>query len=121
MPWKKDSAEMVQFLDAALAPLPCQRRMMFGTPAYFINDNMFAGLHEDHFILRLSKADREALVETFDEATQFEPMPGRPMREYMVLPEALYNDAATLQDWLGRSYDYASSLPPKAPKAKKKG
>jgi TfoX/Sxy family transcriptional regulator of competence genes len=121
MPWKKNSAEMVQFLDAALSSLPCQRRMMFGTPAYFVNDNMFAGLHEDHFILRLSESDRKALADACDEATQFEPMPGRPMREYMVLPEELYSNPSALEEWLARSFSYVSALPPKAPKAKKKG
>ncbi|HEX2923389.1 MAG TPA: TfoX/Sxy family protein [Chloroflexota bacterium] len=95
--------------------------MMFGTPAYFVNDNMLAGLHEDHFILRLSEADRKALAENWNEATQFEPMPGRPMREYMVLPEGLYSDHSALEEWLSRSFSYVSSLPPKASKARRKG
>ncbi len=121
MAWKKNSAELVAFLDESLRAFPCQRRMMFGCPSYFVNDNMFAGLHQDRPILRLSPQDRESILSRWDEATIFEPMAGRPMREYVVVPESLYNDAAAFQEWLDRSFSYASSLPPKASKGKKKG
>jgi TfoX/Sxy family transcriptional regulator of competence genes len=120
MAWRKNSAEMVKVLDEALKLLPAQRRMMFGCPAYFVNDNMFAGLHQDSLILRLSEQDRQTLLSTWDEASQFEPMEGRPMREYVVLPEPLYADSQLFSEWVNRSFAYASSLPPKAPKSKKR-
>ncbi len=119
MAWRKNSAELVGLLDEALSPIPCRRKMMFGCPAYFVNDNMFAGLHQDSVILRLSQQDRERLLSAYDEATIFEPMAGRPMKEYVALPESLYSDSTTLREWLDRSFGYASSLPPRASKGKK--
>ncbi len=120
MAWKKNSAEMIALLDEALRPFACRRQMMFGGPAYFVNDNMFAGLHQDNVILRLSQQDREALLSAWDEASPFEPMAGRPMREYVVLPDALYNDPVVFAGWLDRSFSYAASLPQKERTGKKK-
>lgn len=120
MDWRKSSPEMTEFLDRALTPFNSQRKQMFGFPVYFINDNMFAGLHQDDLFIRLSEQDREAILAAFDEAGPFEPMPGRPMKEYVVLPEPLLNDSSVLQEWLERSFQYVSSLPPKERKTKKK-
>ena len=35
------------------------------------------------------------------------------MKEFVVLPERLYGDGMEFDHWLKRSYDWASSLPPK--------
>jgi TfoX/Sxy family transcriptional regulator of competence genes len=48
----------------------------------------------------------------------FEPMKGRVMKEYVVLPDSLYNDPEKFNELLSRSYEYVSSLPVK-PKKKK--
>ncbi len=120
MAWKKNSAERIGLLDEAMRSFPCLRKVMFGGPAYFVNDNMFAGLCQDSVILRLSPQDREKLLSAHDGATVFEPMPGRPMKEYVVLPESLYSDSTTMLEWLDRSFHYASSLPPKVSTGKKK-
>ncbi len=113
MAWQKVSAEMCEVLDRAIMAFECQKKMMFGCPAYFVNGNMFAGVHQDSMILRLSEGDRASLFAAFDETGQFEPMPGRPMKEYAVLPEAVYNELPVLREWLARSLQYASALPPK--------
>ena len=93
---------------------------MFGCPAYFVNNNMFTCVHQDNIILRLSKDDRKKIKNEFDEATPFEPMTGRVMKEYISVPEALYSDAETFDSWLKRSFDYASKLPQKKSKGRKK-
>jgi TfoX/Sxy family transcriptional regulator of competence genes len=119
MAWKKASPEMSDLLAEAVAPFPAEMRRMFGFPAYFANGNMFTGVFEDTIILRLSDQDRAELVAVYDEAAPFEPMAGRPMREYVVLPEGLLSDAAAFHDWLERSFSWASGLPPKETKAAK--
>jgi hypothetical protein len=50
----------------------------------------------------------------------FEPMAGRPMREYVVLPEIWRGDVPRIEEWAARALDHADELPPKQPKAKKK-
>jgi len=60
------------------------RRKMFGYPAAFANGNLFIGLHQNDFIMRLSEEDRTRFRAEYGERI-FEPMKGRPMREYVRL------------------------------------
>jgi hypothetical protein len=46
-------------------------------------------------------------------------MPGRPMKEYVVLPDALIADHAKLSEWVAKSFEYAAAMPSKAPRAKR--
>jgi len=48
----------------------------------------------------------------------FEPMPGRPMMGYIVLPKPVYSDDTIFAKWLDKSVKYASTLPPKQKKKK---
>lgn len=118
MPWKKASPELSRLLEEALSAYPVAKKMMFGCPAYFVNGNMCAGVFQEDIFIRLSRTDQEQLIASCDEASPFEPMAGRPMKEYMILPETLYSDAAQLQSWLKSSYQYTVNLPVKAKKTK---
>jgi len=42
----------------------------------------------------------------------FEPLPDRPMKEYVVVPPALVG-TAEIEDWVRRSFAYAGQLPPR--------
>ena len=121
--WRKPDAGLVELLDATIAGLefdaPVDYRPMFGCPAYFTGGNMFAGVWQDTVMLRLPE-DQRALAHTAG-ATPFEPMPGRPMKEYVALPASMVEDPAKAADWVGRAAAYAASLPPKkkTPRTKK--
>ena len=87
------------------------RRKMFGYPACFAGGHLFTSLHQDRWIVRLDDAgiaELEALG-----GTSFEPMPGRPMTGFLVLPLALRDDDARLEAWIGRALAHARSRPPK--------
>jgi TfoX/Sxy family transcriptional regulator of competence genes len=113
MAWRKSPQALVELFDRALPPSrTVERRRMFGYPAAFANGHLFAGLHQEDFILRLPEPARERAKREHG-ARPFEPVPGRQMREYVVLPEALLQDRATLAAWLARSMRYVRSLPPK--------
>jgi hypothetical protein len=84
---------------------------MFGYPAAFTNTQMFASLFQEHLIVRLSETDREVLIRTGGQP--FEPMPGRPMREYVVVPDGVRTSPSALQGWMAKAHAYAASLPPK--------
>ena len=120
MAWKKVNEEMSKILDEALAPYPCEKRRMFGCPAYFINNNMFAGVHQETILLRLSEEDRAEIQKTYDEVAPFEPFEGRPMKEYIGLPEPLASDGELFHSWVKRSYEWARTLPPREKKKKPK-
>jgi TfoX/Sxy family transcriptional regulator of competence genes len=92
-------------------------RKMFGYPCAFVNGQMFVGVFQDRLMLRLSDEDRARFLK-LPGAKLFEPMPGRPMREYVELTPAILNSDATLRRWIARGLDYAKSLPPKAKPAR---
>ena len=119
MPWKKANKELIILLEKTFAQYPCDRRVMFGAPTFFVNNNMFAGVHEDTVIMRLSDADRQRISSQYKEVKPFTPM-GRPMKEYVALPENFVKNAAVFSEWLGRSSQFARSLPPKKSGHKKK-
>jgi hypothetical protein len=49
-----------------------------------------------------------------DGAKIFEPMPGRPMREYVAVPPQVMADKKKLATWVSRALDYGRSLKPKS-------
>lgn len=120
MAWKKASQELIELVVSRMEPFEAQKKSMFGSTVYFANGQMFTGVHEDHIFLRLSETDREDIKASFSDAAQFEPMKGRPMKEYMIVPPKLYEDEALFRQWVERSMGYVKSLPPKASKPKKK-
>ncbi len=120
MKWKKANPELSEHLERALAPFDCEKRKMFGHPAYFVGSSMFAGIFGDDIFIRLSEDDQKQIFSENDEAAPFEPLKGRIMREYMVLPQAIYDDDEDFEKWLGRAYEYAISLPPKIKKKVKR-
>ena len=86
-------------------------RKMFGYPCCFTGGNMFMGLFQDRMMLRLSPEDRAELIAKG--GSVFEPSPGRPMKEYVVVPTSVLENQNALRDWVARSYAYGASLPPK--------
>jgi TfoX/Sxy family transcriptional regulator of competence genes len=88
---------------------------------------MFGGLTllSEH-VRRMHGANRDPAVEEDRADAQatvgalpFEPMPGRAMKEYVVMPEAVWNDPDALEQWLLRSIEFVGVLPPKEPRPKK--
>lgn len=88
---------------------------MFGYPCAFVNGQMFAGLHQENMVLRLSEEDRRQFLQ-LEGARIFEPMPGRMMREYVVVPPCVLERFSTLRQWGNRSLQFAQSLKPKQAK-----
>ncbi len=119
--WQKAPQELVIFFQEAMKFLPgAEPRKMFGYPCAFVNGQMFTGLFEDCMFLRLPEADR-AVFRALDGARPFEPMPGRPMHEYSVVPVAMLKNLPELDAWLAKSFNYAKGLPSKDRKTTRKG
>ena len=116
MKWEKCSIGLSDILADAMSAFPAQKRMMFGCPAYFINSNMFIGVHQSSIILRLTESDRNQIRQEFDEPLPFEPFPGRPMKEYVTVPDEIYENSKLFAEWIDQSLNYAAALPPKISK-----
>jgi TfoX/Sxy family transcriptional regulator of competence genes len=119
MKWEKMSQEAAQRLEAIAKPFACQMKPMFGHQVYWVNGNMFAGVFQNLLFFRLSPQDQAEFLGKFKDSKQFEPMEGRPMKDYVVIPETVLGDKKVLNEWMKRSYDYTASLPEKKPKVKK--
>lgn len=120
MAWTKSPQSLIDLFNMSVpSGSGITHRKMFGYPAAFANGNLFIGLHQDDFIMRLSEKDRARFSAEFGERT-FEPMKGRPMREYVRLPETLMGDARKRAAWIKRSLGYAETIVPKVKTTTKK-
>jgi TfoX/Sxy family transcriptional regulator of competence genes len=113
MAWTKSPQTLVELFTESLPADPAvQPRKMFGYPAAFVNGNMFAGLFQDAMFARLPPELRGALERDFG-ARPFEPMAGRPMRDYLALPDEVLADEAAVARTLAAAFAFAAALPPK--------
>jgi hypothetical protein len=117
--WEKAPKELISLLESAMSSTDCEKKLMFGYPAYFINKNMFIGLFQNKLFARLSPDHLAAIRKKFPEIVNLEPMPGRPMKDYFVLPDSLYTDTRALREIIGKSADFTRTLTPKTAKPKK--
>lgn len=85
-------------------------RNMFGSLAAFAGDQMFMGLFGGDLFVRLDEEGRQEVLA--GGGGPLEPMPGRPMREYVTLPD-WRAQPETVEPWARRALAYAASLPPK--------
>lgn len=93
----KPPEALARTFENALKDFPmAQPRKMMGFPSATINGNMFAGLFNDKMILRLSEQDAAEMPG----AKPFEPMPGRAMRGWVVVPPRTLNSARELNAWM---------------------
>src|SRR5215204_3567175 len=110
MAWTKSPQPLIDLFDKSVpSGASVTRRKMFGYPAAFANGNLFIGLHQNDFIMRLSEEDRTRFSARYGQCT-FEPMKGRAMREYVRLPEELLTDARRRAPWIKRSLQYAEAI-----------
>jgi len=112
----KAPPELIAHFDEAMARFPAaQLRKTFGYPCAYLNGNMATGLHGGAWFVRVSE-DATAELLAIHGAAPFEPMPGRPMRGYTLLPASVLADDAALDRWIARALEHVATLPPKAGK-----
>ena len=85
-------------------------RPMFGAVAAFVQGLMFMGLFADELFVRLDESDTAAV--TAAGGGPLEPMPGKPMRGYVTVPN-WRNDLDVSRAWGRKALDYTLTLPPK--------
>jgi TfoX/Sxy family transcriptional regulator of competence genes len=117
MQWKKPSAELGKLLEEAVKGFACSKKMMFGSPVYTVNGNMFTGVHEDNIFIKFSQQEEKEIRSVYKSSRPFEPVKGRFMKGYVVISPDLYSNPDSFNEWLGRSHRFALALPPKQPKS----
>jgi TfoX/Sxy family transcriptional regulator of competence genes len=99
--------------DAAVTTKP-----MFGNLAAFVNGNMFAGLFGDELFVRVGDVERTSLLDKG--GRDFEPMPGRAMKGYVMLPTGWRRRTKDTAGWIAKALESARKLPAKQAKSGKK-
>ncbi|HEY2515190.1 MAG TPA: TfoX/Sxy family protein [Polyangiaceae bacterium] len=120
MAWVKVPTENHPIFLAALPADPRIETMkMFGGIAAKVNGHVFAGLFGLSTMIWLPEEDRAAAL-ALPGASPFDPMgDGRLRSDKVMLPEAMMRQPAQLRKWIGRAFEAAKELPPKAEKSKK--
>ena len=90
-------------------------RPMFGNLSAFVNGNMYAGVFGEDLFVRLAEKDSADLLKVKGSGP-FEPVKGRAMSGYFVVPRAWKGVAAKVKPWMSKALDHTSELPPKAKK-----
>ena len=117
--FEKSQAEIVERFAAVMDGFPAvERRKMFGYPAAFVGGNMATGLFAEQWVVRLPEPELVAAVD--HGATPFEPLPGRPMKGFVVIPPAVVADDHAIAAWVEKGVDHAAGMPPKEPAARRK-
>jgi TfoX/Sxy family transcriptional regulator of competence genes len=86
-------------------------RPMFGNLAAFVNGNMFAGLFGEDLFVRLPEAERAELKRKG--GRDFEPMPGRAMTGYVVVPGAWQRSSAPARTLVEHALTLTRAMPAK--------
>ena len=110
MPMPKPEPEALKAFEALVEAAPgATVKPMFGNFGAFANGQMFAGVFGGSVFVRLGEEDRAAALKV-PGAKLFEPMKGRPMREYVALPPAvcLKKKGATL--WGSRALTFVMGM-----------
>jgi hypothetical protein len=113
--FEKSSPELVARFESVLerAGRPdTTRRQMFGYPCAWVGGNMASGLFATTWWVRLSP-DRLAEVIASGEGRQFEVMPGRSMKGYAAMSDAILADDARVDAFVREALDFTATLPPK--------
>ncbi|HJP89461.1 MAG TPA: TfoX/Sxy family protein [Candidatus Limnocylindrales bacterium] len=113
--FEKPAPELVAQFEAAVGRIArpdVTRRPMFGHPCAWIGGNMATGLFAQQWWVRLPP-ERLAMVLASGEATPFEVMPGRAMKDYGVMSPTVVGNPPMLDAWLRDAFDFTATLPPK--------
>jgi TfoX/Sxy family transcriptional regulator of competence genes len=89
---------------------------MFGNLSAFVNGNMFAGLFGEDLFVRLPEPEIAAVKK--GGGRDFEPMAGRAMRGYVIVPSTWRTKPAPASILVKRSLELTRAMPAKAAKQK---
>ena len=87
---------------------------MFGNLSAFVNGNMFAGLFGEDLFVRLP--DAEAATIKRQGGRPFEPVTGRAMTGYVMVPATWQRKPESVQAWVTRALTLTRAMPAKAKK-----
>lgn len=120
MSFPRPDAESKEFFHLVMpVDTRIQIKPMFGNLGSFINGNMFAGLFGQQVFVRLPEKERLRMIEV-EGSSEFSPMKGKPMKEYVTIPEKWRVEHEKVRGVLEQSIAWVGEMPEKVPAKKKK-
>ena len=116
--FRKATDEARSLFSELTAGMDGDRKPMFGCPCLFLRGNMVCGTYADRIFFRIPRDLQAGVMESTPGVRLFEPIAGRPMRDYLEL-EAAERHRPAIADLLASSWTKAQALPPKVKKGKK--
>jgi hypothetical protein len=109
----KPDAVVAQRVTNIAAEHDAVEKKMFGSYSWFtpVTAQMFMCVWGADVAVRVGVKEAQSLIGA-GKATQFEPMPGHTMKEYVFVPARDAADDRKLAAWVGKSAAYAMKLPP---------
>jgi TfoX/Sxy family transcriptional regulator of competence genes len=96
-------------------PAPVRFRAMFGGITGYVGERNFASLSNVGLALKLSKADREALILAGGKPLQYEP-DATPSKSAVVVPASILENTRALGEWALKSARHVQALAPPKPR-----
>ena len=87
-------------------------RPMFGNLSAFVNGNMFSGVFGTDLFVRVSDEDQAKIRK--QGGKPFEPMAGRAMTGYVIVPSGWEKEPEAARAWVTTALAWSKKLPPKA-------
>lgn len=95
--------------DLLIASNPAIERKGVTLPYTSVNGNMFTFLSKDgELSIRLPETDRGVFLKKYKSKPSIQH--GVVMKEYVLVPEALFKNTKELIPWLDKSFEYVSKL-----------
>src|ERR1700737_4622500 len=115
MPMPKPSEQAKASFQKLVPPDPAvSTPSMFGNLSAFVNGNMFCRLFGEDLFVLVSDEDQAKIGKQGGRA--FEPMPGRAMTGYVVLPGGWQKKPDAARTWIVTALSWSRALPPKGAK-----
>lgn len=115
---KSSPADRVVVYDQLVSTIPQMERKGDANPYTALNGNMFTLLHQSQTLaIRLPAGEREKFLKKY-KTSLFEAY-GAVMKEYVTVPNSLWNNRKDLEKYLAQSYEYAKTLKPKPTRKKR--
>ena len=110
--------ELLDLYERLVASIPGLDRKGKSMPYTSLNGNMFTFLDkEGKLSLRMNNEDRQGLIDQYDAQPSIQH--GAVMKDYIMVPDELMTNEAALIILMRKSYDFATTLKPKASKKSK--
>ena len=112
------SEKTLKHYEKIVATIPDLPRKGAKNPYTSVNGHMFSFLtQEGTLALRLEKEQRDAFLKKHN--TKLCEQYGTVMKEYVEVPDSVFNKTAQIKNYFAASYEYVSSLKPKPTTRKK--